>query len=157
MVFKTTYLLRFLMITGLFVACKSGFIQSKLPFKLVESSYYTWVGGQPGVRGTNVVIKGLNVDLANFKSDSLYFNNKVVKTETHIKKDTLVVMGYFTQYNPKVVLKLEHDTANPPAKVSNSNPYHLKKDEALLTYFLNGKKQSFKLLHLIEVNKKYYP
>jgi len=138
-------------------ACKSSKVQSKLPFKLIEYTYYYWSGGQAGVKGTNVVIKGLNKNLNNFIADSIYFNNKVVKIETHIKKDTIILMGYFTNARPIVTLELEPEARKTLQTTIIKNPYHLNKNEAVITYFYNGKKLFYKLVGLVETNKKYYP
>jgi len=147
-------------IIGLMVlcfACKSSKVQSELPFKVIESSFYHWAGGQAGVKGTNVVIKGLNKNLNNFEADSIYFNNKVTKIETHIKNDSIILMGYFTSPRPIVKLELEPNTKSKAQTTIIKNPYHLNKNEAVITYFINGKKQFYKLKGLIETDKKYYP
>jgi len=138
-------------------ACKSSKIQSKLPFKLFKSTYYNWSGGQAGVKGTNVVIKGLNKNLNNFIADSIYFNNKVVKIETHIKKDTIILMGYFTSTRPIIKLELEPKVEKITKTTVIKNPYHLNKNEAVITYYYNGKKLFYKLFGLVETDKKYYP
>jgi len=142
---------------GLAFACKSSKLQSKLPFKLFESTYYHWTGGQAGVSGTNVVIKGLNKNLNNFVADSIYFNNRAAKVETHIKKDSIILMGYFTNVRPVVKLELEPEAKIKKQTVRIINPYHLNKNEAVITYYYNGEKLFYKLIGLVETNKKYYP
>ncbi len=142
---------------SLTLACKSSKLQSKLPFKLFESTYYHWTGGQAGVRGTNVVIKGLNKNLKNFVADSIYFNNRVAKIETHIKKDSIILMGYFTSARPVIKLELEPETKIKKQTTVIKNPYHLNKNEAVITYYYKGKKLYYKLIGLVETNKKYYP
>jgi len=142
---------------GLAFACKSVNVQKNLPFKLVESSYYYWSGGQAGVKGVNVVIKGINKNLTHFKADSIYFDSKVVKIETYFRKDTIILMGYFNYPRPVVKLELEPEAKKPTQTKIINNPYHLNKNEAVITYFFDGKKLKYKLIGLVETNKKYYP
>lgn len=157
MLLKSKYLLVFLMSFALFFSCKSTQVNSNFPFKLLESTYYRWSGGQPGVKGTNVVLKTRHANLTNFEADSIYFNNNVVKAETHIKKDTIIFIGYFNEYKAPVDLELIPQTNNKIPLSAFQNPYHLIDNEAVLTYFLNGKKQFIKISHLVKVDNKYYP
>lgn len=157
MLLKTKYLLVILIGSALFFSCKSAKVSPDFPFKLLESTYYRWSGGQPGVKGTNVVIKTLNANLTNFEADSIYFNNKVVKVETHIKKDTLIFMGYFTDYKAPVDLELKSQISKNITSSLPKNPYILSGNEVVITYFLNGKKQFIKISNLVETDKKYYP
>jgi len=157
MMIKIKYFVGIISLFLLSFSCKSSKIQSKLPFKLLQSTYYHWSGGQAGVKGTNVVIKGLKTNLNNFIADSIYFNNKAVKVETHIKKDSIILIGYFSAPRPVVYLELEPNQKKTTPKFIPKNPYHLNKNEVVLTYFLNGKKRFYKLTGLVETNKKYYP
>ncbi len=157
MLTKSKYILLFLVSSTLFYSCKSTKVNTNFPFKLIETSYYRWSGGQPGVKGTNVVLKIRNANLTNFEADSIYFNNKVVKAETHIKKDTIIFMGYFTEYKAPVDLELTPQLNNKIPLLAFQNPYHLIDNEAIFTYFLNGKKQFIKISNLKETDKNYYP
>jgi hypothetical protein len=138
-------------------SCKSSKINNGLPFKIVTKTYYNWLGGQPGVKGTNVVLKLLKVDRDNFKADSLYFGGKGTLIETHIKKDTLVLMGYYSTPRIPVRLEIEPSKKNTNKKTAVKIAYTLKANEAVLTYFINGVKKHLLLTNLAETNKKYYP
>ncbi|MFK5889630.1 MAG: hypothetical protein QM486_02730 [Flavobacteriaceae bacterium] len=136
--------------------CKSGKINNKLPFKIVTKTYYNWTGGQPGVKGTNVVLKLMNTSKS-FKADSLYFNGKGTLLEIHIKKDTLVLMGYYSTPRVPVRLEIEPSQKKITKKPITKIPYTLKANEAVLTYFINGVKKYLRLADLAETDKKYYP
>jgi len=136
--------------------CKSGKINNKLPFKIVTKTYYNWTGGQPGVKGTNVVLKLMNMSKT-FKADSLYFNGKGTLLEIHIKKDTLVLMAYYSTPRIPVRLEIEPSQKKIPQKTISKIPYTLKANEAVLTYFINGVKKYLRLADLAETDKKYYP
>jgi hypothetical protein len=139
------------------VNCKSSKINNGLPFKIIEKTYYNWTGGQPGVKGTNVVLKLVKVDLNNFKADSLYFNGKGTLLEVHIKKDTLVLMAYYSTPRIPVRLVVEPSLKKISKKTIPKIPYILKPNEAVLTYFINGVKKHLRLADLAETDKKYYP
>ncbi len=138
------------------INCKSSRVANKQPFKIIEKTYYNWAGGQPGVKGTNVVLKLIKVG-EEFKADSLYFTHKGTKLETHIKKDTLVLMAYFS--TPRVPLKLEVEPSqkNIPEYLALKIPYTLKPNEAVLIYYIKGVKRVLRLSNLSETSKKYYP
>jgi len=154
---KTTYFVPFLMGFALFFSCKSTKVHADFPYKFLESTYYRWSGGQPGVKGTNVVLKVLNTNAIGFKADSIYFKNKAVKVETHIKKDTLIFMGYFTDYKAPIDIELTPQTKKQIPLVALQNPYHLSDKEAVLTYFINSKKLFVKISNLVETDNQYYP
>lgn len=153
---KNYYIILGFIFLSFLVNCKSGKVNNKLPFKIIEKSYYNWTGGQPGVKGTNVVLKLMRVSKT-FKADSLYFNSKGTLIETHIKKDTLVLMGYYS--TPRIPVKLEIEPYQKDAKkkIAVKIPYTLKTNEAVLTYFIGGVKKYLRLADLVETNKKYYP
>jgi len=138
------------------INCKSSNVTNKQPFKIIEKTYYNWAGGQPGVKGTNVVLKLIKVG-EEFKADSLYFTYKGTKLETHIKKDTLVLMAYFS--TPRVPLKLEVEPSqkNIQENLSLKIPYTLKPNEAVLIYYIKGVKGVLRISNLSETSKKYYP
>jgi len=154
---KIIYLVLGLTLLTFLVNCKSAKVNNKLPFKIVVKTYYNWTGGQPGVKGTNVVLKLLTVDIANFKADSLYFIGKGTLIETHIKKDTLVLMAYYSAPRIPVRLEVEPSQKKVPKKLPSKIPYTLKPNEAVLTYFINGVKKHLRLADLAETDKKYYP
>lgn len=139
------------------VNCKSSKVNNELPFKIIKKTYYNWTGGQPGVKGTNVVLKLVKVDLNNFKADSLYFNGKGTLIESHIKKDTLVLMAYYSTPRIPVRLEIESSKKKVQKKLITKIPYTLKTNEAVLTYFINGVKKHLRLVDLAETDKKYYP
>lgn len=154
---KIIYTVLGLTLLTFLVNCKSSKVNSTLSFKIVAKTFYNWTGGQPGVKGTNVVLKLLKVDIANFKADSLYFNGKGTLIETHIKKDTLVLMAYYSTPRIPVRLEIEPSQKKVLKKLPSKIPYTLKPNEAVLTYFINGVKKHLRLADLAETDKKYYP
>ncbi|MCF6213299.1 MAG: hypothetical protein L3J45_04660 [Flavobacteriaceae bacterium] len=150
---KISYILGCILVLNLFFSCKSSNLKKGFSFKIASKTYYNWVGGQPGVKGTNVVIKLLKVDLNHFKADSLYFNGKGALIETHIKKDTLVLMAYYN--NPIIPVRLKIEPSQK--KISKKTPYILKPNEAILTYYDAGIKKVLKLSDVVKTDNKYYP
>jgi len=141
----------------LYTGCKTGKVTHKPAFKIIEKTFYNWTGGQPGVKGTNVVLKLRKVNLNTFKADSLYFTDKGVALETHLKKDTLVLMAYFSTSAP---LKLVVEPSLKSAvnkKNTGAIPYKLRQNEVVLSYFINGYKKHLLIKDVKETKKKYYP
>lgn len=154
---KFIYLVLGLTLLSFLTNCKSSKVNNNLPFKIVAKTYYNWSGGQPGVKGTNVVLKLVKVNTDNFKADSLYYADKGTLIESSIKKDTLILRAYYSTPRIPVRLEIEPSQKKILEKTITKTPYTLKPNEAVLTYFINGVRRHFKIIDLIETDKKFYP
>lgn len=130
-----------------FAMCKSLKLEENPPFKIISATYKNWVGGQQGVRGTNVTIKFSSTKTIQF--DSIYFDKKVAKLQTKNSNDNLL-MGYFnTSTRRDLILD-----ANPTKELKNTVPaikkfpFKLNENEAVISYKINGKIKYYKIKSL---------
>ena len=128
------------------------------PFKVVEATSNTWVGGQPGVKGIKINVA---IDNPEIQLDSVYFRNMKSKMKKDNNSSTNLFVGFFTFPNTKRDYIL-HENAkeeygNKAPDVTLKIPYELKKNEAMISYTYNGTTQFYKIEKVEEVksNVKY--
>ena len=71
---KTIKLLFFICVACSFSQCSTLKLTETAPFKITGATYHNWVGGQPGVRGTNLIIGIENKSDITIKS--IYFKGR---------------------------------------------------------------------------------
>ena len=132
-----------------FSQCGSLHFEKNLPFEITAVVYENWIGGQPGIRGTNVKINYIkNTD---FQFDSIYFRNKVAKLQTKKATSGKLVIGYFntsTRQNDFVLDANPTKELNNPVPLIKKFPFELKENEAVISYKINGKLAYYKIKSL---------
>ncbi len=160
---KTIKLLFFICVACSFSQCSTLKLTEKAPFTITGASYHNWVGGQPGVRGINLII-GLE-EAENTEFVSIYFNNRKVKAFTETRKgkkyivvniDTSRKMVYVEQ-TVKVRKGQPMPKIKPPKGQHKTFPFTLKSDEAVICY--KQKKQFFyyKISNIKKTETIFYP
>ena len=71
---KTIKILLLFSIAFSFSNCSTIKLTETAPFKITGATYHTWVGGQPGVSGTNLII-GID-NKSDITIKSVYFRNR---------------------------------------------------------------------------------
>jgi hypothetical protein len=143
-----------------FIKCGSTKFQEKPPFKITSATYNQWVGGLPGVSGTNV--KLAYTTTSNVTFDSIYFLNRIVKMELREEKGTKLIMGYFKNESPSVkpnnnlYAVAQRDIGNKPP-VSSNFPFDLKENEAVISYKKGNKIKYFKIENLKKEKSMFFP
>ncbi len=130
-----------------FAMCKSLKLEENPPFKIISATYKNWVGGQPGVRDTNVKIQFSSTKTIQF--DSIYFDNKVAKLQTKNSNDNLL-MGYFNTSTRRDLI-LDANTTKElknPVLAIKKFPFKINKNEAVISYKINGKIKYYKIKSL---------
>ncbi|MBU3011168.1 hypothetical protein KO506_07120 [Polaribacter vadi] len=148
---KTIQISSILIIVFVFSQCGSLQFDKTPPFKIIAATYTNWVGGQPGVRGTNVKVQFTSTKRIQF--DSIYFDNKVAKLQTKNSNDNLLI-GYFNTSSIKRDIILD---ANPIKELKNSVPkikkfpFDLEENEVVISYKIKDKIKYFKIIGLKKV------
>jgi hypothetical protein len=127
-------------------------LENNPPFKIIEATYSTWNGGQPGVQGILVNIK---IDNAEIELDSVYFRNKSTKLKLEKTAQLPFYKGSFVLPNPNNNLQLDIDSTkefgnqvpNFPEKI----PFQLNQNEAIVSYYYKNKINYYKILNVVEV------
>ena len=136
-----------------FSQCGSTQFEKNTPFIIDSANYMTWTGGQPGIHGINVQIQ--LKEKSNITFDSLYFRNKATKIE--IKEASLIITNYTNSKNKNLDITLHLDPKKEfrnKLPIQKKIPFELSKNEAVLTYQLNGKTKYYKIKDIKERDTK---
>lgn len=124
--------------------------QTKPPFEVVQSTYHTWVGGQPEVKGLRIEIEIGNSEI---ELDTVFFRNMKTKLKKDMSSNADLYIGTFVfpQKNEfKFHMDPEKEYGNIAPDIRQKIPFQLKKDEAVISYTYKSKLKFYKLEHLIE-------
>ena len=142
-----------------FTKCGSTKFIENPPFKITSATYNHWVGGIPGVSGTNVRIS-YTAD-SNVFFDSIYFLKRSLKLELRESKGTKLIMGYFKNEDPSLKadhilhVAVEKEMGNKPPAINNF-PFDLKENEAVISYIKGSKTKYFKIKSLKSVQPEFF-
>lgn len=120
------------------------------PFKVLKSTYSKWNGGQPGVNGMLVSIE---IDNSKIELDSIYFRNIAIKLKQNKSTTNILYEGSFVLPNKNLILDIDQkkEYGNPVPDVSQKIPFQLNKNEAVVSYSYNKRKNYYKITNLVEV------
>ena len=141
-----------------FTKCGSTEFIENPPFKITSATYNHWIGGVPGVSGTNVTI--IYTADSNVTFDSIYFLKRSQKLELRESKGIKLMMGYFKNENPSekpdriLHVVAEKEMGNKPPALNNF-PFDLKEDEAVISYQNGSKTKYFKITSLKSVQAEF--
>ncbi|SNR52939.1 hypothetical protein [Lutibacter flavus] len=125
-------------------------LQTKPPFKIIEATYHSWVGGQPDVKGIKV---NLVIDNTQIALDTIFFRNMKVKLKKDKSSSKNLYVGTFI-LEKKKEFRLDIDPkkeyGNEAPDVSVKIPFQLKKNEAVVSYSYKNKRVFYKVENIIE-------
>lgn len=133
-----------------FSQCACVKFDQKPPFTVTNATYTNWVGGVPGVSGTNVVF--YYTSKAKITFDSIYFNGR--KTKAELKKDAkgTMVVGNFSTSKRNNDLQLHNDPkkefGNKAPEKADEIPFELKENEAVISFKEGDKIKYYKVENL---------
>lgn len=150
---RTLKIFSTLFIIILFSKCSGLKLQENPPFKIIKATYENWVGGQPGVKGINLKITYSPVNAVQF--EDIYFSEKVTKLE--IKNNMLFAYYITSSINNDMVLHSEatKEINNSIPKIKKF-PFNLKKNQAVISYKIEGKIKYYKINSLVEQKSTNY-
>ena len=134
-----------------FSQCSSAQFDKKAPVTITDAYYKNWVGGIPGVKGVLITIKAKAPE-TDIIFDSIYFNNKMVKLNSQLQKNELILTGNFIVHSKTDLIVMHADPkeefGNKPPNISNKIPFELQDNEAVISYFIKSKKRYYKLYNI---------
>ena len=134
-----------------FSQCSSAQFDKKAPVTITDAYYKNWVGGIPGVKGVLITIKAKAPE-TDIIFDSIYFNNKMVKLNSQLQKNELILTGNFIVRSKTDLIVMHADPkeefGNKPPNISNKIPFELQDNEAVISYFIKSKKRYYKLYNI---------
>ncbi len=152
---KAIKLLFIICVSLSFAQCKTIKLTENAPFTVTGGTYHSWVGGQPGVKGINVIIGIENEKDVSFSQ--LFFMNRKETVSLETKKGKkYIVVNMNTSSNT-----LDEITVNKPEKKSkekaNKYPFTLQNHEAVISYQYKGKTFYYKVAKLKKTETIFYP
>ena len=141
-----------ILLTFSFCCVTKEISKGNYPFKVINATYNTWVGGQPGVKGIKVVI---TIDNPETQLDSVFFRNMKTKLKQDLNSLQPVFVGVFTFPNTEKDYILHENAAkeygNTPPNITVNTPFELKKNEAVVSYLLDNKTYYYKIDEVEEI------
>ena len=141
-----------------FAQCSTLKLTEKAPFTITEATYQNWVGGQPGVRGTNVTI-GIEA-LNGISIQHVYYKNAkhIPSIETRKGKTYLVVNSTAARSDQieEITLALKKNQDKRP-EIKNEIPFALKINEAVIAYAFGKKTRYYKIQKIKKTETIFYP
>ena len=142
-----------------FAQCGSIKLEKNPPFKVEKVSYHHWIGGQPGISGTNIEIE--LKENSNIDFDSIFFQNKSTKLEINTTDNKTLLIGNFNTskrshrnfiLNSNAVKELKNELPT-----SINFPFKLMENEAIITYKIKNKLKYFKIKDISKARRKFFP
>ncbi|AFL80666.1 hypothetical protein Aeqsu_1170 [Aequorivita sublithincola DSM 14238] len=126
------------------------------PFKVVDAFYQDWVAGvKEGGSGTNVHItfseKEDNVVIQN-----IYFRNQILEAKGNINEPNKYV-GYLRHDKQRDIVMDNDPIKEAQNTPSIDFPFQLADNQAVVEYWINGKKNYFKISNLTKKDLIPYP
>ncbi len=127
-----------IIIIGIAFSCKSTQLKfvKKLPFIISESYIQEWIGGQPGISGTRIVLN-VNHLPKSLTPDSIYYQNRKTPIDVKKSREGIYWIGFF---NKKSEIRNIQFSNQPEEEYNNKvplvkkNPFKLKEGEVVLVY-----------------------
>ena len=143
--------------------CKSMKLTENAPFNVAGATYHSWVGGQPGVSGTNLII-GVEND-ANITFKKVYFQNKIVDASIENRKGKKYVIANISTSNRRelAIVKTElkqglgEKLSTKPRSKANPIPFNLEPNEAVISYVSGKKTYYYKVSKVKKTETIFYP
>jgi hypothetical protein len=157
---KSIKLLVFICFAFSFSNCNTLKLTETPPFKITGATYHNWVGGQPGVSGTNLII-GVEND-TNIAFIKIYFQNKVVDARIEDRKDKKYVIANIDTSNRREIgIESKEDLEEKIKKKSryklNPVPFNLEPNEAVISYMSGKKTYFYKVSKIKKTETIFYP
>lgn len=135
------------------ISCGSFQFEKQPPFTIIEGTYTHWVGGIPGVSGTNINIT-YKADVE-IQFDSIFFKDKKTKVSFKNYNNQTSILGQFMNKSDDLQLheesKMEYGNTVPEdLRYTNPFPFKLDDNEVVLSYIEDNKTKYFKYSELVK-------
>jgi len=155
---KTIKLLFFICIACSFSQCSTLKLTETAPFKIIGATYHNWVGGQPGVSGTNLIIGIENKSDITIKS--IYFRNRknIPSTENRKGKEYLIVnISTSTRDGIEEIIEKPIKKTEKVTKTKNEFPFILGANQAVIKYMVGKRVFYYKISKIKKTETIFYP
>jgi hypothetical protein len=133
--------------------CSTVKLTETAPFNITGATYHSWAGGQPGVKGINVIVGvDYNSDIL-FKN--IYFQNRKAQATIETKNQKKYVIG-----NINTSTRSEEIIVDSAVKKQTNKedfPFKLESNQAVLAYEIKGKMYYYKVSNIKKTKTVFYP
>lgn len=126
------------------------------PFKIAKAYYQNWVAGvEEGGSGTNVHVLFSEID-PDVVIQNIYFKNHILEAKGNIN-EPLEFVGYLKNAMQRDIIMDADPTKEAQNTPSNTFPFELVDNEAVVEYWFDGKKNYYKISDLSQKDIIPYP
>jgi len=160
---KTIKLLFLICVACSFSQCSTLKLTEKAPFTIMGATYHNWVGGQPGVSGTNLIIAIDNKSDITIKN--IYFRNKKHNPSLEHRKGKEYLVVNINTSRRRIMVKetSTYKGDGPPPKTKKSKikgvtiPFNIQANEAVIKYMVGKKTFYYKVSKIKKTETIFYP
>ena len=141
------------------MSCKSQQTQAQAPFTIGERTYFYWVEGKEGGKGTTIRLKGRSTT-TNLAISKVYFQNHEYKVVPDINGMDFVLTGtHISALDKELTMSSDpvQEYGNQAAPLEKKIPFELKDDEAVIQYSVNGAEAFLKVTEIKQLETVYRP
>jgi len=140
-----------------FAIHQNVYSQKKVPFTIVEKSYFYYVSGKKATNGFKIQIVG-TFETTNLEFTTIYFQNRELKVVPNFHLDKFTIVGGYTTLSSKDIYGDEIAISSEVVKKDGDDiPFELEDDQAVLVYQINGKDFYYKISDIEKLETVYYP
>ncbi len=135
-----------LLLTFVFLQCKTQYQEKEVPFTITEKSYFNWEDTTKHSKGIEIKIVG-NFTTTSLGFSTIYFKNNKFEVVPIINGNRFTLVGNTSKIiNPDLQLtkSSEGEYGNQPINIEKI-PFELSDNEALVVYTINGENFYYKV------------
>ena len=146
-----------------FSQCSTLKLTETAPFTITGASYHNWVGGQPGISGTNLIL-GIETT-SEISIKSIYFRNRKnnPRLENRKGKEYLVVNMSTSREMISVSQSISYSGDGPMPRTKRPKvslpkiPFNIQANEAVIKYMIGKKTFYYKVSKIKKSETIFYP
>lgn len=141
-----------LLLLLVFSQCKTQYQEKKVPFTIVEKSYFHWTDATKHSKGIEIKIVG-NFTTTSLGFSTIYFQSRKFEVVPVINGNRFTLIGNESKVlNPKLQLtkSKEGEFGNQPVN-GEKIPFELTNTEALIVYTINGENFFYKVKNVAQL------
>jgi len=162
---KSIKLLVLICVAVSFSQCSTLKLTESAPFNVTGATYHQWVGGQPGVSGTNLIIGVANDASIIFKK--IFFHNHDVDARIEDKNGKKYIIANISTSAKRILVTrtttyvnggiVMNDKNNKPKIKRETIPFNIEPNEAVIKYMVGKKTYYYKVSKIKKTDTIYYP
>lgn len=131
-------------------------LEQQPPFEIASAYYQNWVAGiKEGGSGTYIHILFTSMD-KNVEVKDIYFNESILEAKSTLQKP-MEYTGYLKVNSGRDVVMHSNPTKEAQNTPSESFPFQLEGNEAVIAYMFSGTKHYYKITNIAQKEILAYP